>query len=87
MAQKQETWLTINCGPQSPCHVLKTAAQTGLDKQGWGGEAGTPKPVPLAGSLMKFKELGLQKRQMICTLFPATKEIQFQETKEEQGSS
>ena len=35
---------------------------------------------------MKLKELSLQDRQVICTLLSGTKEIQFQDRKEAQGS-
>lgn len=86
MTQKQETWPVINRSPQHPCQLLKTAAQTGRDNPRWGWEAETSEPLSLAGSLMKLTELSLQNRQVICTLLPGTKEIQFQGRKEAQGS-
>lgn len=67
--------------------VLKTTVQTGRDNPGWvGRQELTAEPVPLAGSLMKLTELGLQNRQMICTFIPVTKKTQFQERKEVQAS-
>lgn len=67
--------------------MLKTTAPTSRDNPGWvGRQELTAEPVPLAGSLMKLKELGLQNRQMICTFIPVTKKTQFQERKEVQGS-